>query len=188
MTFAQLKHKAQIARDLLPDYPGLEAALDPEKLQEAVESANPTVIEGAETPEQVLTSLRLDWRRIQRCRTAGEVMAEFSDDAAKLKVVEMYSAEESGDRQRAQETVLNYALGRPIERRMSMEMRVSGASDKELESEITRLLAKFGFEGGERTSSSLLVDPGTRQESEQTPRLQTLAGISTEIPPKPEEN
>lgn len=179
--FGKIKKAAKLARDILPNHPGLDEALDPVKYQEMVETAPQEIIESATSKAEVISSLKLDWKRMSRCRTAGEVMTEFAEDAAKLKVSEMFMADESGDRQRAQETVINYALGRPIERRMSMEMKVSGASDKELEGEITRLLDKFGFQGGKRTSASILIDDGAGQGPEQTKELQTMAGVSTDV-------
>lgn len=185
MSFQKIKKAALLARDILPDYPGLEEAIDPIKGEEALESRpdlnHLPVGEG-------LNEMRLDYRRVQKLKSAGEVMADFSPDAAKLKVVEMYHAPESGERQRAQETVLNYALGRPVERRMSMEMKVSGSSDKEIDNEINRLLAKFGFQGGEGETTSLIISQGGSGEPGETEELQSERGVSEGVLPEPEED
>lgn len=187
ISLEDLKSRIICARDLLPDTASIEELTNTLKLEEAKEKLDPILreeINDLDVSQQVKI-MKLDWKRLSRCRTAGEVMAEFSQDAAALKVAEMFAGRDSGDRQRAMETVLNYALGRPVERRMSIEMKVAGSSDKELENEIQRLLDKFRFEGGKGASSSLLIEPGTEEGFEQTQELQAQSWVSGEVREEP---
>lgn len=96
--------------------------------------------------------------RVERCRTANEVMAEFSRDAAAVKVEEMLNGAESADRQRAAEWVLQYSLGKPVDRQLSINMQVTNASDTELEHEIDRLLHELGHKEEEGEASTKFVE------------------------------
>jgi hypothetical protein len=153
-----------------------------EILQKAKALEKPPSIEEMETGDIIK-------HRLKRCQTAADIFAEFSVDAAALKVTEMYKASTSGDRQRAQDRVLNYALGKPVERSMSIQVRVANMTDDEIDHETTRLLEKFapklGFKGGTGTSRSILIANGGEGRPPETGELQTQSGLPDEIHPEP---
>ena len=95
--------------------------------------------------------------KIEKCKTANDVLSGFAKDAAAGKVVEMITARSSQDRQRAQDTVLNYALGKPVDRVMSINMEVSNMSEKEIDHKIEELLEGFG-KVGKGTATSLIIE------------------------------
>lgn len=95
--------------------------------------------------------------KFKKCRTANDVFAETALDAAKAKVLEMHLAQSSTDRQRAQDTILDRALGKSVDRSVSVAMSISSKSEPELDHDIERLLAEFGYQGGERKDSPIFV-------------------------------
>lgn len=102
--------------------------------------------------------------RLESRASAGEVFADFSVEAARLKVTEMYIAKESSERQRAQETVLAYALGKPVERVASVNVQIANMDIEEIRSKIREKLNLFGpevgIEGTVGRSSALIVEDG----------------------------
>lgn len=117
--------------------------------------------------------------------SANEVFAEFSKKAAAMKVVEMVGAIESSDRQRAQETVLGYALGKPVERTISLHANIANMSKEELIDKIREKLAIFGSElgiEGAVRGHTLLIDDGGRSEGGgEAEGLQAESGVSGEV-------
>jgi len=101
--------------------------------------------------------------RLQKCRTAGAVFREFAVDAAAAKVEEMKHGKTSSARQRAQETVLEYALGKAVQRNLSMTLKVSDMGEEELTHEIRTLMGELGFAGSQGASSRLLVGAQGRE-------------------------
>lgn len=95
--------------------------------------------------------------RFRTCRSAGAVFSEFAMDAAMEKVQEALHGRTSEARQRAQETILAYALGTPIKRSMSLSFNTSDLSDEELRHDIRRLLVDLGFQKSERAASQILI-------------------------------
>lgn len=126
----------------LSDRPRLDEVIVPERLEKKVEE---------------LREVSDFQTRIRKCRTAGDVFREFSVDAAAAKVDEMKFAKTSSSRQRAQETVLEYALGKAVQRSLSMTLKVSDMQEEELEHEIRTLMGELGFAGSEGASSRLLI-------------------------------
>lgn len=140
---------------------------DMRALRERLQKAEKLIADESITPEEVLKDQKAEMaekvalsryrrgmvkrtvRRFKKCRSANDVFSDFALDAAKATVMEMSLAFSSGDRQRAAETVLNRALGKPVDRVMSIGMQVSAKSDPELDHDIERLLAELGFEGKE---------------------------------------
>jgi len=101
--------------------------------------------------------------RLEKCRTAGAVFREFAVDAAAAKVEEMKHGKTSSARQRAQETVLEYALGKAVQRNLSMTLKVSDMGEEELTHEIRTLMGELGFAGSSGASSRLLVGTQGRE-------------------------
>jgi hypothetical protein len=131
-------------------------------------------IEKAQKSEQAVD-------RIRRCRTASQVFLEFSIDAAAAKIDEMLHGKTSDSRQRAQETVLEYALGKPVNRILSISGKIADAADDELEHDIRRLLAELGFAKGEGATSRLLVGTQDGTGRFEVASLSTESGISAEV-------
>lgn len=121
--------------------------------------------------------------------SANEVFAEFSKMAAAMKVSEMVGALESSDRQRAQETVLGYALGKPVERTISLHANIANMSKEELVDKIREKLAslgsQLGIEGTTRGSALLIDDNGGGQRDEPLEGVCTESGVSGEVPSEP---
>lgn len=138
------------------------------------------VEEGSVAPDEVLTLseaevkedqladqvalLKYKKRKIERvlnkfrgARSASDVFADNALDAAKVTVLEMHLASSSTDRQRAAESVLNRALGKPVDRVMSIGMQVSSKSEGELEHDIRRLLDELGYAGGEGKTREIIA-------------------------------
>lgn len=126
--------------------------------------------------------------RIRSCKTPGQVFLEFANDAAAAKVDEMLFGRTSEARQRAQETVLEYALGKPINRNMSLSMKIPEAADEELEHDIRNLLVELGFSTGEGKTSQIFMGPKGTQRQISASELPSEPGISAEVHSKPEEN
>lgn len=131
------------------------------------------------TVERMAKSLE----RLRHKSSAGEVFAEFGPEAAKLKVVEMMNPyNDSSDRQRAQETVLGYALGKPIERTQSLTVQISNMDRDELESalneKLNRLGHRFGIEGGVGGNPALLIEDGGDGVGESVKEFQATSAIA----------
>lgn len=142
-------------------------------------SPSDIVKRGGEFQEKVsrLQEVEETLERLARCKSAGEVFGEFAKDAAAAKVAEMVQGKTSSARQRAQETVLDYALGKPIQRTMTMGIRVSDAREEELEHDIRSLMVELGFANGQGKASPILIGTqGTESqitiiENESEPRV-----------------
>jgi len=95
--------------------------------------------------------------RLEKCNTAQDVFREFSSDAAAGKVEEMLKAKTSSDRQRAQETILGYGLGKPINRSLSYSVQLGDVTEEELNHGIKSLLYELGYTSGEGTSDRVFI-------------------------------
>lgn len=95
--------------------------------------------------------------KIRKARTANDIFADNAMDMAKATVLEAYLAYSSSDRQRAMESVLNRALGKPVDRIMSIAMQVSSKTDMELDHDIKRLLGELGYKDGKGEACPALV-------------------------------
>lgn len=143
--------------------------------------------EKAELAEKVALSkhrrgiVKRTLRRFRKCRSANDVFADFSIDAAKATVLEMILAFSSGDRQRAAEAVLNRALGKPVDRVMSIGMQVSSKSEPELEHDIRQLLDELGYKGGEGATRALPVGAEGQTRYQQTPDIQTESRVEWRV-------
>lgn len=143
MSLTTLKSELKkIDSAFISDRPTVDEVIRPDKLEEKVEK---------------LRDLDQTIVRLRKCRTAADVFREFSVDAAGAKVEEMMFGKNSQSRQRAQETVLEYALGKPIQRSMSLSLKVSDMPEEELEDEIRSLMGELGFQRSQGTSSRLLI-------------------------------
>lgn len=124
--------------------------------------------------------------------SANEVFAAFSKDVAALKVAEAFNAIESSDRQRAQETILGYALGKPVERTISLHANIANMSKEELLDQIRQKLDSIGPQvgiPGAAGGHSLLLDGGGGAEcSEPLERVQAECGVSGEVSQEPQEH
>lgn len=119
--------------------------------------------------------------RLQKCQSANDVFSDFSKDAAIGKVTEMFIAKNSTDRQRAQETILDRALGKAVDRTMSINAQVSNEPDGVLDERIRQLNAELGYTAGEGSSTSLLIEGEGDKGPEEADRLQAEPGISGEV-------
>jgi len=145
MSLTTLKeHISNIDRCFVSDRPRVDEVLKPDSLAGRVEKIR-------EAEDQLI--------RIRKCRTAPDVFREFAVDAAGAKVEEMFLGKTSSSRQRAQETVLEYALGTPIRRSASMSLNVSEMPEGEIENEIKELMGELGFARFEGKTSRLLIGP-----------------------------
>lgn len=117
----------------------------------------------AEMEEKVALSryrrgmIKRSLRRLRQCKSASDVFSDFAKDAAKASVMEMFLASGSADRQRAAEGVLNRALGKPVDRVMSVGVQVSSMTDQELDYGIEQLLEEIGFKGGQGKTRTIPV-------------------------------
>jgi len=143
-----------------------------------------------DSPEVELTQVRpvILPERLDKCSTAQDVFREYSVDAAAGKVREMMKAKTSGDRQRAQETVLGYGLGKPVNRSLSYSVQIGDATDEELTHGIRSLLIELGFSSGEGASSRIFIGPKTIEGSVKTPEVQAESGVSGQLPEVREED
>ena len=175
------------------------------KLRNRLKKAEEVVADDSITPEDVLKEdqetiaekvalakyrrgvVRRTLRRFKNCRSAQDVFADFAMDAAKTTVLEMELAYSSGDRQRAAEAVLNRALGKPVDRIMSIGMQVSSKSDPELDHDIRRLLAELGYQGTEGEARALAPRTESAKGLNQAPdvhpesRVEWRAGVPRKI-------
>jgi hypothetical protein len=126
--------------------------------------------------------------RLRSCRSAGQVFLEFSRDAAAAKVDEMLHGSTPDSRHRAQDTVLQYALGKPINRVMSMSMHVADASEEEMKNDIRKLLAELNFAEGSGETSSLFIGAKGGEGEDQAQELQTQPRLSGEVCEEHEED
>ena len=151
------------------------------------EGTNVPLSDGLKTKVEKLNKVATHVERLKTCRSAGDVFLEFAPDAAMGKVVEMISAATSETRQRAQESILEYALGKPINRSLSLTMNIPSAREEEIDSDIRRLMAELGYTTGEGASSSILI--GTKGEPGfiETGAVETESGVSGEVQKKPVE-
>ena len=108
-----------------------------------------------------LKDLRNAQTRMARCRSANDVFSSFASDAAKMKVKEAIMAKNSSDRQRAQETILDRALGKAVDRSISLNVEIANLTEEELNERIRKF--SQGSEGG---TSSLLLDEGRVDQPE----------------------
>ena len=174
-------------------------------LRKRLEEAEKSIEDDTITPEEVMkndkaamaekiaiakyrrNTVQKALRRFKKARTANDVFSDFAKDAARATVMEMLLALSSGDRQRAAETILNRALGKPVDRIMSVGMQVSAKSDPELDHDIRKLLADLGFEGREGTPRQISAIEEGRARYPEADELQTesrvewRAGISRKI-------
>jgi hypothetical protein len=116
--------------------------------------------------------------KFDRCSVAGDVFSEFALDAAKGLVLEMYTAGSSSDRQKAQNAVLDRALGKPVDRSINLTMDVNQASDEELNHVIGELLVELGFKGGASEVSTLLIEAEGAEGSGEVEAFSSESGVS----------
>jgi len=127
-------------------------------------------------------------RPIAKYRTAQEVFREHAVEIAMAKVEEARIAKTSQARQRAQETVLEYALGKPINRSITLGARISEATEEELDNDIRSLAIELGLAAGEGTSSRILIGPKRSEGYFETPSISPQSGVSRKLPPKSQED
>lgn len=166
---AKLRRRMELAGEMVPD----ETVAPNEVLEEDQE----TIAEKVALAKYRRGIVRRTLRRFKRCRTAQDVFAENALDAAKATVLEMQLAYTSGDRQRAAESVLNRALGKPVDRIMSIGMQVSSKSDAELDHDINRLLSELGFQAGQRAARPALTSGEGKQGDFEAEELSPQSGI-----------
>lgn len=172
-----------------------ETANDMRVLRDRLMKAEAVVADDSITPEDLLEDkkdemeekvalskyrrgmIKRTLSRFKRCRNANDVFADFALDAAKGTVLEAQLAYTSGDRQRAQETILNRALGKPVDRVMSIGMQVSSKSEPELEHDIRRLLDELGFQGGEGATRALTPGREGAQRFSKAPDIQSESRV-----------
>lgn len=138
---------------------------------------------GVEFKEKVSRVERVEGmlERIRGCKTAHSVFTEFAVDAAAAKVDEMLNGKTSEARQRAAETVLEYALGKPINRNLSLSARVAEVSEEELDHEIRRYMADLGFSEREGASTQLLVGVKGSKGGHEVIEVSAKSGVSEGI-------
>lgn len=145
------------------------------------------VLEGGEKLEKKIEramEIESSQERILRCASAGSVFQEFAKDAAARKVHEMEHAQYSGDRQRAQETIIEYAMGKPINRMMSLSMKIPDAPEEELDHDIRRLMAELGYSTRQGKTTSILIGNEGDQSDLQTVEARSQPRISEEVHPE----
>ena len=123
--------------------------------------------------------------RLGHLRNADDILHEFSSDAARLLVAEMFTGSKA-ERLKAIQQVLDRTMGRPVER--TITMNVKEMKDGELDNKIKDLMYGLGYiKDGERGSTSLLIKAeGIAGEGEvNNPPDVALAG---EVPPEPEKD
>ena len=146
--------------------------IDREDLEERIQKA--TEIEGIVT-------------RLMKWRSANDVFSDFSVEAARAVVFEMYTAK-GRDKLKAAEMVLDRALGKPVDRQVNMSIEASSFSDEELEDGIQKLLEELGYEGRKRGSLSILVEGEREGGDGEASKIQAEPRISGEISGEPEKD
>ena len=99
--------------------------------------------------------------RFKRCNTANDVFGDFSLEAAKSVVIEMFTANKASDRLRACEIVLNRALGKVADRSVSLNVEVSNLTDEELDHRIQTLWAELNLAG--KKEEGLLIEEDNQE-------------------------
>lgn len=131
--------------------------------------------------------VRRTLRRFRKCRSASEVFSEFSREAAEVTVMEMQMAVNSSDRQRAADSILNRALGKPVDRVVSVGMQISAKTDEELDHDIRQLITELGFErrAGEIGKVALYDKDGEGGKSSELlcaePRIEWVSGVPGKV-------
>lgn len=125
--------------------------------------------------------------RMSRLRNADDVLHEFGVDAARLLVVEMFTAK-SDIRIKAIQQILDRTLGKPIDRSISVNHNVKEMKDEELDAQIKDMLHDLNYiTGTTRRTVSLLVEgetaPGEVEASDSPD-----AGLAGEISPEQKED
>lgn len=98
--------------------------------------------------------------RFKKCHTSNEVFGEFSLEAAKAVVIEMFTASSSRERLRACEIILDRALGKVADRSVSLNVEVASMTDAELEQRIQSLNAELNFAGKKEEGLILIEETG----------------------------
>lgn len=132
-----------------------------EKLVAAKEAiSGPPIVKDAILGETVFLEVR---ERLEQCRSADEVFSSFAIDAAKVLVSIMTTSHSAADRQRAAVCLLDRAIGRPVDRMMSVTMEVANSSDEELDSRINDLLLELGYVT-QTSNNSFLIQEASNDE------------------------
>jgi len=124
------------------------------------------LVERINFAEKVSRKLYQINQRAEKCPGANDIFSEFVRDAAIQTVIEMNTATQSTDRQRAQERVLDRALGKAVDRSVSVHMNVNDLSDEELNNKILQLLGEHAESivniksTGKGTTPPLIVEEG----------------------------
>jgi len=113
------------------------------KLKATKETLEPDHLSGSEHD-----ILRPDTKELQdrfeTCQTANDVFTDFSRDAAKQVALGMYAGRSSQDRLRAANTILDRALGKPVDRTISARVEIAAMSNEELDYQIKYLMEELG--------------------------------------------
>lgn len=107
---------------------------------------------------ETLKRLKRARKMMKSAKSANDVFSRFALDAAELKVMEAILAKNSSDRQRAQETILDRALGKAVDRTMTVNVDISNMSDGELDDRIGKLMSDLGYTTREGGASTLIIE------------------------------
>lgn len=104
--------------------------------------------------------------RLKEYVRADDILNDFSVDAAKTLVKEMYYGKYSSDRKRAADSILDRSQGKPIDRMLNINMEIPGYNNDEMDYKIKELMNELGFTSSKGKSPQILVveEDGERQE------------------------
>ena len=96
--------------------------------------------------------------KLEKFSRAQDIFSDFTTDAAKCLVIEMFHGATSNDRRKAAEALLDRELGKPMQRQMNLNMSVHDKTNKEVDYEIENLMGELGYK--KKEGRGLLLDEG----------------------------